>query len=231
MSAIAKPDSRVPARARAWPTCSGCRVTMCALWTSPAVATRVSVLRAFLSRQCRTVALPATIADELARTSVSPASRGSGMPRRRPPASGAQARDRARTIERIVSRATTATIWAPSTTRLTSTAGRQLTSSPRIRNIPTGRALRPKPPPEPFPSPAGPSPPPPAGTASDGCHRDRGHAVLLVRLTENPLHGERVPRLRDDLVSVHCMPLSPVPSVLGIASGHQVSARCSGGRT
>src|SRR6266702_5233303 len=119
-------------------------------------------IESVLSRQCRTVAVPATIADQPARTSVSPASRGgSHAPAAGAHTSGAQARDLARTIERIVRRATTATTWAPSTTRLTSTAGRQLTSSPRIRNIPTGRALRPKPPPEPFPSPAGPSPPPP----------------------------------------------------------------------
>src|SRR5262245_39783784 len=61
----------------------------------------------------------------------------------------------------MVSKATIATIWPPIAIRFTSTAGRQVSSSPRMRKAPTGRATRPKPLPEPFPVPSGPSPSPP----------------------------------------------------------------------
>src|SRR5262249_6746417 len=61
----------------------------------------------------------------------------------------------------MVSKATIATIWPPIAIRFTSTAGRQVISSPRMTKAPTGRASKPKPLPEPFPVPSGPSPSPP----------------------------------------------------------------------
>src|SRR6266511_3440348 len=73
-------------------------------------------------------------------------------------------------MRRSVSRATTATTWAPRTIRVTSTAGRQVISPSRMTNAPTGRALMPKPPPEPDPVPSGlsplPPPPPPCTLAT-----------------------------------------------------------------
>src|SRR5262245_23765442 len=133
---------------------------------------------------------------------------GSPEPKRR-----AQALDFARvlTIARIVSRATTATTWAPRMTLLRSTAGRHITSSPLMRNAPTGRALMPKPPPEPLPWPSGPSPPPPRATLNPG-GRDHGHAVPLIGFAEHALDGERVPGLRDDVVDLHDGLLPAPPS-------------------
>jgi hypothetical protein len=48
-------------------------------------------------------------------------------------------------MARTVSKATMATTWPPRTIRLTSIAGRQLSSPLRMMNAPTGRAIRPKP--------------------------------------------------------------------------------------
>ena len=57
----------------------------------------------------------------------------------------------------------TATTWPPRAIRVTSSAGRQLSSPSRMTNAPTGRAVTPKPLPDPLPWPCGSSPlPPPA---------------------------------------------------------------------
>ena len=66
-----------------------------------------------------------------------------------------------------------ATSWPPSTIRVTSIAGRQVTSPSRTTNAPTGRAPTPKPAPEPESvfspsavlSPPPPPPPPPIAAA------------------------------------------------------------------
>jgi hypothetical protein len=115
-------------------------------------------------------------------------------------------------IARTVSRATTATTWPPRTIRLTSTAGRQLSSPSRMMNAPTGRAVMAKPLPDPVPWPCGSSPPPGAGATLDPGGGDDGHAVLLIGLAEHPLDGQRIARLADDVLHFHALLPSLVPS-------------------
>ena len=119
---------------------------------------------------------------------------------------------RALMIARTVSRATTATTWPPRTIRLTSTAGRpaQLTVADDERPDRAGShgkaAARPRALALWILAASG------AGATLDPGGGDDGHAVLLIRLAEHPLDGQRIARLADDVLHFHALLPSLVPS-------------------
>src|SRR4029450_4800322 len=124
---------------------------------------------------------------------------------------------RALMMARTLRKPTMATPWPPRTIRLTSTAGRQLSSPLRMMNAPTGRGGIPKPLPDPLPPRWGCVPllalaASATRTTLDAGGGDDGHPVLLVRLAEHSLDREGVPCLGDDVLDLHGLLPSLAPS-------------------
>jgi len=99
-----------------------------------------------------------------------------------------------------------ATIWPPSTMRLTSTAGCHRTFPASMMYTPAGLAVRPKPPPDPEPVAGAAFSLAAAGSAAERGGRNQGDPVAFIGLPEDALHSDGVTGLLHELVGFHVRP-------------------------